>query len=228
MLQLKCSLTSTAQAFLHRKLLLKTWEFGLIPCFLCDFCWFEWLFFPLNIFFLILSGLFKGLPNSLKELLGSAPPQDDLHANKAAFPRESWQDQVLDVSTRCSSGGRAQWFLSDGPPGKTSPNNQTQLLAGRKGSPSQHPSKQSIIPPLGSCFLSHKLHSQTLGENISQPPFLPPPAPAAQAAESSPGQQRFGFPGGCVVSVLHWAAREPGWDCMAGLLLYLRKGGRTG
>lgn len=59
--------------------------------------------------------------------------------------------------TRCSSGGRAQWFLSDAPPGKASPNNQTELLAGRKGTPAQQPSKQSIIPPLGSCFLLHKL-----------------------------------------------------------------------
>lgn len=31
-------------------------------------------------------------------MLGSAPPQDDPHANKAALPRESWQDQVLDAS----------------------------------------------------------------------------------------------------------------------------------
>lgn len=98
MIQLKCSLTSTAQAFLPRKSLFKTWEFALIPCFLCGFYWFEWLFFPLNNFFFSSFRPFQGPPNSLKELLGSAPPQDDPHANKTPLPREHLQDQVFEVS----------------------------------------------------------------------------------------------------------------------------------
>lgn len=74
---------------------------------------------------------FQGPPNSLKELLGSAPPQDDPHANKAALPRESWQHQVLDVSP----GAAQEEELRDSPPGKASPNNQTELLAGKERSP---------------------------------------------------------------------------------------------
>lgn len=55
--------------------------------------------FPTEQFFFFPSFRpFQGAPNSLKELLGSAPPQDDPHADKTPLPREHLQDQILDVS----------------------------------------------------------------------------------------------------------------------------------
>lgn len=121
---------------------------------------------------------FQGPPNSLKELLGSAPPQDDPHANKAAFPRESWQDQVWDVWP----GAAHEEELSDSSvmlhqEKHLQITKQSFWQEGKEPLLNNHPNKASFLP-LGSCFLLHKL-----GESISQTPFLPP---AAQAAESSP------------------------------------------
>lgn len=54
--------------------------------------------FPTEQFFFPSFRPFQSAPNSLKELLGSAPPQDDPHADKTPLPREHLQDQILDVS----------------------------------------------------------------------------------------------------------------------------------
>lgn len=157
MLQLKCSLTSTAQAFLPRKLLLKTWEFDLIPCFLCGFCWFEWLFFHWTICFHSFRP-FQGPPNSLKEFLISAAPQGDPHANKAAFPRENLQDQVLDVSP----GAAQEEELSDSlvmlhQEEPLQITKQSFWQEGKEPFLSNHPNKGSFLPwdpfPYTNCTL---------------------------------------------------------------------------
>lgn len=179
MLQLKCSLTSTAQAFLPRKLLLKTWEIDLIPYFLCGFCWFEWLFFPRNSFLKNSLGPFQGPSNSLKELLGPAPPQGDPHGNKAALPGESWQEQVLDVSP----GAAQEEELRDSlvMEKHLQITKQSFWQEGKEPLLNSHPNKGSFLPWDPAFSYTNFTHTQWVK---ASPRSL---SSAAQAGESSPG-----------------------------------------
>lgn len=113
MLQLKYSLTSTtAQAFLPRKLLFKTWEFDLIPCFLCGCYWFEWLFFPLNNFFFpLLLGLFK-VPLIPWRNCWAQPHPRWSSCRRNSTPKGALAGSDFRCVTRRSSGRRPQWFPS--------------------------------------------------------------------------------------------------------------------